>query len=151
MAAAERLRDHGRRAILVRARTLAHLSRAPERQVARHRHRLHQLLRELRASARRRGERGRSQADVHALVLRRTADRAQGSERVRRNRDLERLSLALAAHDPARTLARGYALVQDRDGVPLGSAGAARRARELSLRFNDGSVAARVAEEDDER
>jgi exodeoxyribonuclease VII large subunit len=147
-AAARRLRDHGRRAILVRARTLAHLSRAPGQQVARHRHRLHQLLRELRAGARRRAERGRSLADVHALVLGRTAERAASSDRARRDRDLERLSLALAAHDPARTMARGYALVESADGVPLGSAAAARRARELSLRFHDGSVPARVTEGD---
>ncbi len=148
--AARRLRDHGRRAILVRARTLAHLSRAPGQQVARHRHRLHQLLRELRASARRRAERGRSQAGVHALVLGRTAARAVGSDRAGRDRDLERLSLALAAHDPARTMARGYALVESANGVPLGSAAAARRARELSLRFHDGSVPARVTAEEEQ-
>jgi exodeoxyribonuclease VII large subunit len=147
--AARRLRDHGPRAILVRARTLAHLSRAPGQQVARQRHRLHQLLRELRASARRRAERGRSQAGVHALVLGRTAARAAGSDRARRDRDLERLSLALAAHDPARTMARGYALVESANGVPLGSAAAARRARELSLRFHDGSVPARVTAEEE--
>jgi exodeoxyribonuclease VII large subunit len=146
-AAARRLRDHGRQAILIRARTLAHLSRAPGEQVARHRRRLHQLLRELRASARRRTERGRSLADVHGLVLGRTATRAQSSDRARRIRDLERLSMALAAHDPARTMARGYALVESADGVPLGSAAAARRARELSLRFHDGAVPARVSEE----
>jgi exodeoxyribonuclease VII large subunit len=147
-AAAHRLRDHGRRAIVVRARTLAHLSRAPDQQIARHRHRLHQLLRELRASARRRTERGRALAGVHALVLRRSAERAEGSERARHARELERLSLALAAHDPERTLARGYALVSDRAGLPLGSAASARDAGELSVRFHDGSVGARVTEED---
>jgi exonuclease VII large subunit len=42
-------------------------------------------------------------------------------------------------------MARGYALVQDRAGVPLGSAAAARTARELTLRFHDGAVAAEVA------
>ncbi|MFZ0089136.1 MAG: exodeoxyribonuclease VII large subunit, partial [Solirubrobacteraceae bacterium] len=45
---AQRLHDHSRRAILHRARTLAHYSRAPEQHVTRHRVRLHQLLRELR-------------------------------------------------------------------------------------------------------
>lgn len=147
--AARRLREHGRRAILVRARTLAHLSRAPGQQIVRHRHRLHQLLRELRATARRRTERGRSQAGVHALVLGRTAARAAGSDRTRRSSELERLSLALGAHDPARTMARGYALVQSADGVPLGSAAAARRARDLSLHFYDGSVPARVSDEEE--
>jgi exodeoxyribonuclease VII large subunit len=57
------------------------------------------------------------------------------------------LSLALAAHDPARTLARGYALVEDRSsGEPLASADAARTAGKLGLRFHDGLVPARVDE-----
>ena len=50
---ASRLERQGRRAIVERARTLARLSRAPADHVARHRTRLHQHLRELRASARR--------------------------------------------------------------------------------------------------
>jgi exodeoxyribonuclease VII large subunit len=144
---AGRLRDHGRRAVLVRARTLGQLSRAPAEHVARHRKRLHQLLRELRASARRSGEKGRALAEVHTLVLQRTAARAQSSDSARRGRELERLSLALGAHDPQRTMARGYALVQDRAGAPLGSAAAARRAHELTLRFHDGSVPAQIVEE----
>ena len=143
--AAARLRDHGRRAIVVRARALGQLSRAPAQHVARHRGRLHQLLRELRASARRRAESGRVAAARHASTLERTAARAADSERARRARELERLALALAAHDPQRTMARGYALVQDRAGTPLGSAAAARSARELTLRFHDGAVAAEVA------
>src|SRR5215211_1797804 len=48
-----RLAHHGRTAIVERARTLARLSRAPADHVARHRVRLHQHVRELRASARR--------------------------------------------------------------------------------------------------
>jgi exodeoxyribonuclease VII large subunit len=55
---ARRLRDGGRRAVLERARTLGHLSRAPAQQLTRHRSRLHQLVRELRASGRRRLELG---------------------------------------------------------------------------------------------
>ena len=39
---------------------------------------------------------------------------------------------------------------QDRDGEPLGSAAAARTARELRLRFHDGAVGARVDEEERE-
>jgi exodeoxyribonuclease VII large subunit len=141
---ARRLRGHGRRAIVDRARVLTHLSRSPSEHVARHRRHLHQLLRELRASAKRSGEEGRSLASVHLLVLGRTAVRAAGPDRARRTRELERLALALAAHDPGRTLARGYALVEDRDGEPLGSAGAARAARDLRLRFQDGRVSAKV-------
>jgi len=141
---ARRLHGHGRRAILDRARALAYLSRAPANQVARHRRHLHQLVRELRASARQAAEQRRSLAGRHLLVLGRTQERARTSDQVRRRRELERLSLALAAHDPERTLARGYALVQDRAGEPLTSAAAVRDARELDLRLRDGVVPARV-------
>jgi exodeoxyribonuclease VII large subunit len=144
---AQRLQGHARRAILHRARALAHLSRAPAGHVARHRRHLHQLIRELRASARRAGDEGRSLANVHLLVLRRTAARAKSSEAQKRRAELERLRLALAAHDPQRTLARGYALVEDHGGEPLTSAGAARAARELRLRFHDGALGARVQED----
>jgi exodeoxyribonuclease VII large subunit len=140
-AAASRLHGHGRRAILDRARTLAHLSRAPSHHVRRHRARLHQLTRELRAIARRRTASGRELGAVHLLVLRRSADRAQSSSgTVGRRRELERLALALAAHDPQRTLARGYALVENRAGEALTTAAAAARTRNLRLRFRDGTV-----------
>ncbi len=147
VAHARRIQGHGRRAVLERARALAHLSRAPTEHVARHRRRLRQLLRELRASARRTGEEGRSLASVHLLVLRRTAARAQSSDPAKRRSELERLALALAAHDPDRTLARGYALVENRAGEPLGSAAAATAAHDLRLRFHDGTVPASVTEE----
>jgi len=143
---ARRLDSHGRRAILDRARALGHLSRAPRQHVTRHRRHLHQLVRELRASARRAHEEGRSLASVHLLVLGRTAARGRGPDGAKRGRELERLALALDAHDPERTLARGYALVEDRDGEPLASARAARSAGELRLRFHDGSVPAEVRE-----
>lgn len=143
-ARATRLSGHARRAILDRARTLGHLARAPHQHVARHRRHLHQLLRELRASANRTRERGRSRASVHLLVLGRAADRARSSEQVKRRRELDRLALALAAHDPERTLARGYALVEDRAGQPLASARAAREAQDVRLRFHDAAVDAVV-------
>jgi exodeoxyribonuclease VII large subunit len=44
-------------------------------------------------------------------------------------------------------MSRGYAMVQDRAGTPLGSAAAARAARELGLRFHDGEVAVEVEAE----
>jgi exodeoxyribonuclease VII large subunit len=147
--AATRLRDHGRRAILVRARALAQLSRAPAQHVARHRGRLHQLLRELRASARRNADTERGRVSRHAGAMERIVARAADGDRARRGRELERLGLALAAHDPQRTMARGYALVEDRGGIPLGSASAARRARELTMRFHDGAIAAEVAGEEE--
>jgi exodeoxyribonuclease VII large subunit len=83
---------------------------------------------------------------VHTLVLSRTVERAKTSEQARRRSELGRLVMALAAHDPERTLARGYAMVEDRDGAPLTSARAAREARELGLHFHDGTVPARVDE-----
>jgi exodeoxyribonuclease VII large subunit len=141
-----RLRDNGRRAVLSRARSLAQLARAPGQHVARNRRALHQLLRELRASARRAVARGDERHAIHTTVLRRAAERGQAAERARRARELERLALALAAHDPQRTMARGYALVTDADGNPLASAAAARGAEQLELGFHDGRVPARVQE-----
>jgi exodeoxyribonuclease VII large subunit len=143
-----RLTDHGQRAIVARARSLAHLSRAPAEHVGRHRTRLHQMLREVRASARRSRDRGQELASVHLEVLHRTVDRARGSEQARRRSELERLALALGAHDPERTLSRGYALVEDRAGDPVTSVASARTARDLRLRFRDGRVAARVDPEE---
>jgi len=146
---ASRLRDHGRRAILQRARALAQLSRAPAQHVARHRTRLHQLLRELRAAGRRRAELDRTRSETRLRALERTARRAADGDRAARARELERLSLALAAHDPQRTMARGYAMVQDGAGTPLSSARAARDARDLTLRFHDGALGARVADDEE--
>jgi exodeoxyribonuclease VII large subunit len=163
------LTRHGRRAVVDRARELAALSRAPAEHLARHRVRLHQQLREMRASGRRGVADGAELAGVHGLVLlrgerrlslehaRRTTAlpasaaqlrRAGPGALARRRRDLERLELALAAHDPERTLARGYALVQDGDGGLVSGAAAAREAGRVNVRFQDGSVRARV--EDDE-
>src|SRR5205807_2928387 len=102
---ARRLEGNARRTILERARALTHLARAPQQQVTRHRHHLHQLLRELRASARRTCGHGRTLADAHLLVLGRGAARAAGPAAAKRHRDLERLGLALAALVRERTLA----------------------------------------------
>jgi exodeoxyribonuclease VII large subunit len=143
---ARRVRDHGQRAVLARAKVLIQLTRAPSEHVRRHRSRLHQLVRELRAGGRRTASDGRELARVHLLVLRRSARRALSADRDRRHTELDRLALALAAHDPQRTLARGYALAEDRSGEPLTSAAAARTARELKLRFHDDVVPARVRE-----
>ena len=64
----------------------------------------------------------------------------------RRTENLERLALALGAHDPERTLARGYALVEDPAGEPVTTAAGARAIGDLGLRFHDGRVRARVRE-----
>jgi exodeoxyribonuclease VII large subunit len=160
-----RLAGHARRAVLERARALAGLARAPARHIQRQLQALHQQLRELRASARRGlGER-RSLSARQLLVLGRKGQlavlerarahdglvlaagelrRAGAGAAGARTRDLQRLAMALEAHAPERTLARGYALVEDRAGDPLTSAAAARRARNVRLRFADDTVEAIV-------
>jgi exodeoxyribonuclease VII large subunit len=142
--AAAGLERHGRRAVLTRARTLAALSRAPAEHVARHRSRLHQQVRELRATGRRRTAERRAHSSRHLLVLERKAAAAGGVDLARRRSELGRLGLALAAHDPERTLARGYALVEDGHGDLVTSAGEARAARDVKVTFGDGAVRARV-------
>ncbi len=79
-------------------------------------------------------------------MLERKADASLLDCRERRPRELAQLALALAAHDPQRTLERGYAVVESPGGAPLTSAAAARQARELRLRFADGSLRAQVNE-----
>jgi exodeoxyribonuclease VII large subunit len=161
-AAAARLERQSRRAIVERARTLARLSRAPAAHIERHRTRLHQHLRELRASARRGVVGGERLARAQSSALSRKAAaaelaRVRGSQRAladgaalrraagleRRRRDLDKFLVALAAHDPQRTLERGYALVEDREGEPVVSAAAARSAPALVLRLHDGRVPVR--------
>jgi exodeoxyribonuclease VII large subunit len=144
MASAARLRDHGRRAVLSRARLLATLSRAPATHLDRQRTRLHQQLREVRAAWRRRMESERTVTGQRALVLRRKADSSLIDCRRRRPRELERLALALAGHDPQRTLERGYALVHSSDGEPLLTASRVREADEVRLRFADDTIPAKV-------
>ena len=161
---AARLERQGRRAIVERARSLARLSRAPAAHVARHRTRLHQSLRELRASARRGVAGGERLAAARGAALARRAqattlaqgrgeqrlradgaalERAATTALARRRRDLDRLALALAAHDPQRTLERGYALVEDDAGEPVTSAAAALAEPALTLRLHDGRVPVR--------
>ena len=91
---AVRLERLGRRAVVDRARMLARLSRAPAHHVERHRARLHQALRELRAASRRAlvaGERGNSS---HAVALSRRAVAATAVVGARRGaRRRERLGV----------------------------------------------------------
>ena len=76
-----------------------------------------------------------------ALVLQRKADATLLDCRDGAARELEQLALALGAHDPQRTLERGYVLVQSAAGEPLASAAQAREAGEVRLRFAEGTVA----------
>ncbi len=164
LATGVRLEAAGRRAVVSRARALAALSRAPAAHVERHRLRLHQHLREVRASAvRGLASRDRAMAASAAALARRGAagsgdaarasartsaaagalDRSASQARERRRADLERLAMALAAHDPQRTLERGYALVEGPDGRPVTSAGAARSLDRMTLRLHDGTIGVR--------
>jgi exodeoxyribonuclease VII large subunit len=165
------LRRAGDAAIGARARHLGALARGPARALQRERSSLNQVIREIRAAsergvaaragfqrriattvlerARRRAvERAASAAVAErrrGAAIERSAARALG----RRREALRRAAVALRAHDPERTLERGYALVEDTGGEPVTSAATARAAERISLRFADGRVAARTEEEID--
>ena len=68
-------------------------------------------------------ERAASRVGANASALERTSAAALE----RRRRDLDRILGTLAAHDPQRTLERGYALLEDPAGEPVTSAEAAAR------------------------
>ena len=70
-------------------------------------------------------------------------DRASATALERRRRELDRTLATLAAHDPQRTLERGYALVEDAEGEPVTSADAARAQPTLTVRLHDGRVTVR--------
>ena len=78
-------------------------------------------------------ERAREDARAAAAALARVSVE-------RRRRELDRLLATLAAHDPQRTLERGYALVEGAGGEPVTSAAAAASAPALALRLHDGRV-----------
>jgi exodeoxyribonuclease VII large subunit len=140
------LQRHGRQAVVVRARALAQLSRAPAEHVARHRARLHQWLREIRAAGRRGCDRRRGDIRTRAVVLERKLGAARGPETDARRARIESLAAAIAAHDPERVIARGYAVVDDRDGNLITTAQAARDAAAVRLFFADADVDARIEE-----
>jgi exodeoxyribonuclease VII large subunit len=122
--AARRLDACGRRAVVGRARHLVALSRAPNQHIARQRLWLHQKTRELRAASGRQLAIRAERTDRHRLVVERKAEAAK--------------------HEPQQMLERGYALVEDRAGELVTGADAARRLRELTIRFHDARVRARV-------
>jgi len=159
----ERLAAHARRSVLVRAELLARQARAPSEHIGRERSRLGQSLRELRASGRRRESQEATRMQRRLLVLARKAaasslerqragrdlggrgnDLRRASSTAGRRRELAHLATALDAHDPQRTLERGFALVRDDSGEPVSSAAAARTAARVEIAFNDGSVPATI-------
>ncbi len=135
----------------VRARTphLVALARGPARALRRERLALNQKTREIRAASERgMAERAGFQRRLASVVLERARRRAAGPDMDRRREALRRAEVALRAHDPERTLERGYALVETGDGAAVTSAREATAAERVKLRFSDGSVGARIEEDD---
>ncbi len=164
------LRRAGESAIGVRSRHLVALARGPARALRRERAALNQKTRELRAASERRvGERLSFQRRIALVVLDRvgrravqgaaaealgnrrrsaTIDRSAAAALRARREALRRAAVALRAHDPERTLERGYALAEDAGGEPVTSAAAALAAERVGLRFADGRVKARIERPD---
>jgi exodeoxyribonuclease VII large subunit len=164
------LRRAAEGSIGVRSRHLVALARGPARALRRERAALNQKTREMRAASERRvGERLSFQRRIALVVFDRIGRRAaQGAATgaaanrrrstaidrsaaaaLRARRDaLRRVSVALRAHDPERTLERGYALAEDAGGEPVTSAVAATAAGRVGLRFADGRVEARIERPD---
>ncbi|MEA2373706.1 MAG: Exonuclease large subunit, partial [Thermoleophilaceae bacterium] len=95
--------------------------------------------------------RAATQAERGRLATRSAGlDRAAGAAAERRAQWLARAGAALRAHDPQRTLERGYALALDAAGQPLPDAGAVRAAQTFDLRMAGGTVPARVGATENE-
>ena len=88
------------------------------------------------------------QRRLASVVLERARLRAAGPDMERRREALHRAEVALRAHQPERTLERGYALVEAGDGEPVTTAAAAVAAERVKLRFADGRVGATIEERD---
>jgi exodeoxyribonuclease VII large subunit len=130
---------------------LVALARGPARALRRERLGLNQKTREIRAASERGvAERLGFQRRLATVVLERAHRRAVGADMDRRRAALRRAEVALRAHQPERTLERGYALIENGDGEPVTGVAAARAAAHVKLRFADGRVGAQI-EEDDER
>jgi exodeoxyribonuclease VII large subunit len=142
------LRRAGEGAIGTRSRHLGALARGPARALQRERMKLNQKTREIRAASERGlAERVASQRRIGAVVLERARRRAAGADMEKRQAALRRAMVTLRAHEPERTLERGYALVEGKGGEPLTSAEAAAAAEEVKLRFADGRIRARTESE----
>jgi exodeoxyribonuclease VII large subunit len=139
------LRRAGEGAVETRSRHLVALARGPARALRRERTALNQKTREIRASSERGlAERRAYQRRIAIVVLGRAARRAAGAEADSRREALRRAEVAFRAHEPERTLARGYALAEDVGGEPITSAAAAVAAGRVRLRFADGGVGAEI-------
>jgi len=139
------LRRAGEGAIAHRSRHLGALARGPARALQRERGLLNQKIREIRAASERGlADRANRQERIGGVVLERARRRALGADMEKRRDALKRAEVALRAHEPERTLERGYALVEGGGGEPVTTAEAATAAGEVKLRFADGRVRARI-------
>ena len=86
---------------------------------------------------------GVERASQRATASATTLDRSSAAALERRRRELDRLLATFAAHDPQRTLERGYALLEDETGEPITSAAAAREQSSLTIRLHDGRIQTR--------
>jgi exodeoxyribonuclease VII large subunit len=135
------LRRAGEGAVGARTRHLGALARGPARALRRERTALNQKTREIRAASERGVvQRAAFQRRIAQVVLDRAARRAAGPEAKRRREALTRAEVAFRAHDPERTLERGYALAEDAEGEPVTSAAAAARLDRITLRFSDDRI-----------
>jgi exonuclease VII large subunit len=88
-----------------------------------------------------------SSSSAASVVYKRQAlDRAATAALERRRQTLASLLATLAAHDPQRTLERGYALLEDPAGEPITSAASARSEPALTVRMHDGRLRVRPDE-----
>jgi exodeoxyribonuclease VII large subunit len=134
-------------AVSARAPHLVALARGPARALGRERLALNQKTREVRAASERGvAERRDFQRRLAGVVLERARRRAAGAEMARRRDGLRQVEVALRAHEPERTLERGYALAETGDGEPVTSAARAVAAGRVKLRFADGRVGATIEE-----
>lgn len=141
------LRRVGEGAVGSRSSHLVALARGPARALRRERIALNQKTREIRAASERGlAERRSLQRRLALVVLSRAARRAAGPDADRRREALQRAEVAFRAHEPERTLERGYALAEDAAGEPVTSAAAALAAGRVGLRFADGRVGAEIGE-----
>jgi exodeoxyribonuclease VII large subunit len=141
------LRRAAEGAVPARTPHLVSLARGPARALRREQLALNQKTREIRAASERGiAERLGFQRRLATVVLERARRRAAGPDMERRREALHRAAVALRAHQPERTLERGYALVEAGGGEPVTSADAAVAAERVRLRFSDGSVGARIEE-----
>lgn len=138
------LRRAGEGAIDARSRHLGALARGPARALQRQRSDLNQKIREIRAASERGvADRSSFQRRIGTVVLERARRRALGPVMEQQREALKRAAVALRAHEPERTLERGYALVEGEGGEPLTSAAEAGAAERISLRFSDGRLRAK--------